>query len=226
MYRNGRSTLPFRFGPIGPAGPRLKAEVAGEIDEGSVVDNEPVGVLADDRRLHAIVKDRTRRATDRLQSGDVATQDALQIQVQDEPRPDQAGVAKHRREQPDNAFDVRLVDELDLEPGEVDLRLSPAASRSAPRIRHWGRADIAHAVPHDAVAAGKAALLDLTEQTPRGQGGIGRQALAQIRFEAIDDAGRRRALLVGRRLQPFGDVGPDGLRSTPICRAMALTDRP
>ena len=105
MYRNGRSTLPFRFGPIGPAGPRLKAEVAGEIDEGSVVDNEPVGVLADDRRLHAIVKDRTRRATDRLQSGDVATQDALQIQVQDEPRPDQAGVAKHRREQPDNAFE-------------------------------------------------------------------------------------------------------------------------
>src|SRR6185437_12540565 len=47
--------------------------------------------------------------------------------------------------------------------------------------------------------------------TPGGQGGIGRQAIAQIGFEAIDDTRRRRALLVGRRLQPFGDVGPDGL---------------
>ena len=53
--------------------------------------------------------------------------------------------------------------------------------------------------------------MSLAQQTPRGQGGKGRQALAQIRFEAIDDARRRRALLVGRRLQPFGDVGPDGL---------------
>ena len=30
-------------------------------------------------------------------------------------------------------------------------------------------------------------------------------------FEAIDDTGCRRALLVGRLLQPFGDVSPDGL---------------
>ena len=38
-----------------------------------------------------------------------------------------------------------------------------------------------------------------------------RQALAQIRFEAIDEARRRRALLIGRRFQPFGYVGPHGL---------------
>jgi hypothetical protein len=47
--------------------------------------------------------------------------------------------------------------------------------------------------------------------TSDSQGGIGLQALAQVWFEAIDDTRRRRALLVGRRLQPFGDVGPDGL---------------
>jgi DNA invertase Pin-like site-specific DNA recombinase len=39
------------------------------------------------------------------------------------PRPDQAGVAEHHREQPDDALDPRLVGELDLETGEVDLRL-------------------------------------------------------------------------------------------------------
>ena len=120
----------------------------------------------------------------------MAAQDALQILVEDEPRPDQAAVAKHHREQPDNAFDSRLVDELDL----VDLRLLPRRRLEARFVSGAaGGPKIAHAVPHDAVAVGKAALLDLAEQTPSGQGGIDRQALAQIRFEAIDDAGRRRA---------------------------------
>ena len=177
--------LALRFGPIGPAGARLKAVMAGEVDEGAVVDDEPVGVLADDRGLHAIVEDRARRAADRLEGGDVAAQDALQILVEDEPRPDQAGVAEHHREQPDDALDARLVGELDLEPGEVDLRLLARRRLEAHFVSGAaGGPNIAHAVPHDAVAAGKAALLDLAKQTPRGQGGIGRQALAQIRFEA------------------------------------------
>ena len=105
-----------------------------------------------------------------------------------------------------------LVDELDLEPGEVDLR--PLARRRLEAHFVSGGAgwpDIAHAVAHDAVAAGKAALLDLTEQASCGQGGKGSQTLAQVLFEAIDEAGRRRALLVGRCLQPFGEVIPDGL---------------
>jgi hypothetical protein len=105
----------------------------------------------------------------------VATQDALQILVEDEPRPDQAGVAKHHREQPDNTLDSRLVDELDFEPGEVDLRLLARRRLEAhfvSGVTNWS--EIAHAVTHDAVAAGKAALLDLAEQTSRGQGGIGR----------------------------------------------------
>ena len=53
----------------------------------------------------------------------MAAQDALQILVEDEARPDQPGVAEHHREQPDDALDAGLVGELDLEPGEVDLRL-------------------------------------------------------------------------------------------------------
>src|SRR6185437_15605444 len=86
------------FGPIGPAGARLEAIMASKVDEGAVVDDEPVGVLADDRGLHAIVEDRARRAADRLEGGDVAAQDTLQILVEDEPRPDQPGVAEHHRD--------------------------------------------------------------------------------------------------------------------------------
>ena len=158
--------LALRFGAIGPAGARLKAVMAGEVDEGAVVDDEPVGVLADDRGLHAIVEDRARRAADRLEGGDVAAQDALQILVEDEPRPDQPGVAEHHREQPDDALDPGLVGELDLEPGEVDLGLLAGRRLEAHFVTGAaGGADLAHAVAHDAVAAGKAALLDLTKQT-------------------------------------------------------------
>ena len=78
----------LRFGSIGPAGARLEAVMAGEVEEGAVVDDEPVGVFADDRGLHAIVEDRARCPADRLEGGDVAAQDALQILVEYEPRPD------------------------------------------------------------------------------------------------------------------------------------------
>src|SRR6516225_11708606 len=204
--------LSLRFRPIGPAGARLEAVVAGEVDKGAVVDDEPVGVLADDRGLHPIIEDRTRRAADRVEGSDVAAQDALQVLVEGEPRPDQPGVAEHHREQPDDALDPRLVGELDLEPGEVDLRLLARRRLEARFVcGAAGGANIADPVADDAVAAGKAAFLDLPEETPRGQGGKGRQALAQIRFEPVHEARGRRALLVGRRLQPFGDVGPDGL---------------
>ena len=157
--------LALGLGPIGPAGARLEAVVAGEVDEGAVVDDEPVGVLADDRGLHAIVEDGARRAPDRLEGRDVAAKNALQILVEDEPRPDQPGVPEHHRKEPDDALDARLVGELDLEPGEVDLGLLARRRLEAHFVS--GAADgpdLAHAVPHNAVAAGKAALLDFTEQ--------------------------------------------------------------
>ena len=66
----------------------------GEVDEGAVVDDESVGVLADDRGLHAIVEDGARRAADRLEGRDVAAQDALQVLVEDEPRPTSTGSSR------------------------------------------------------------------------------------------------------------------------------------
>ena len=134
----------------------------------------------------------------------MAAQDALQILVADEPRPNQPGVAEHHREQPDDALDPRLLRKLDLEPGEVDLGLLARRRLEARFVSgDAGGPDVTHAVAHDAIAAEIAALLDLPEQPLRGQGGIGRNARAQIRFKAIDKARRRWALLVGWRLQPL-----------------------
>src|SRR4051812_5945754 len=49
------------------------------------------------------------------------------------PRPDQARVAEHHREQPDDANGRGLVGERKREPGEVDLRLLEAASATPGR---------------------------------------------------------------------------------------------
>ena len=104
----------------------------------------------------------------------------------------------------------RLIDELDLKPGEVDLRLltrwhfKPHFETCRP-----GRSQFAHAIAYDAVAASEAAFLELTPQPHGGEGGIGSQSFAQIGFEVIDDARPWCPLFVNRRLQP--DLGPDCL---------------
>ena len=81
--------LALGLGPIGPAGAGLEAVMAGEIDKRAIVDDEPIRVLADDRGLHAVVQDLARYAVDRLEGGDMAAQDALQVLVDDEAPPDQ-----------------------------------------------------------------------------------------------------------------------------------------
>ena len=68
--------LALRLRPIGPAGARLEAVMAGEIEERAIVNHEPVQILADDRGLHAVVEDLAGNAADRLESGDMTAQDA------------------------------------------------------------------------------------------------------------------------------------------------------
>ena len=119
------------------------------------------------------------------------------------------GLRDAGRRRRSDALDPRLVGELDLEPREVDLR--PVARRRLEARFISGAPsgpELAHAVPYDAVAARKAALLELPQQTPGGQGVIGLQPLATKRSTRLGAGGAR---LVGRRLQPLGDVGPDGL---------------
>ena len=50
-----------------------------------------------------------------------------------EPRPDQARIAEHHGEQPDDPRYPGLVGELNLEPGQIDLSLLARRSRTAPR---------------------------------------------------------------------------------------------
>jgi len=74
---------------------------------------------------------------------------------------------------------MRLTPGSSVEPGEVDLGLLARRRLEARFVSDAAdRPDLAHAVAHNAVAAGKAALLHLTEQASPGQGGIGRQAFA------------------------------------------------
>ena len=115
--------LALGLGPVRPAGLRVEAVVAGEVDQRPVVDDVALGILADDRGLHPIVEDLARHAAERLESGEVAAQHGLQVLVQDEAGPEQAAVAEHQREQPDDPGHPGLVGERHLELGEVDLRL-------------------------------------------------------------------------------------------------------
>ena len=107
-----------------------------------------------------------RRAANRLESGDMTAQDALQVLVNDEAAPDKPGVAEHHGKQPNDALDAGLVGKLHLEMGEVDLRL--LAWRRFEAHLESGRArrpQVAHAVSENAVAARVAAFLDLAPQT-------------------------------------------------------------
>jgi hypothetical protein len=72
---------------------------------------------------HIIVEDLVRHAAQRGEGGQMTAEHGLQILTQDEARPDQAAVAEHEREQPDDPRLARLVSQHQLELGEVDLRL-------------------------------------------------------------------------------------------------------
>ena len=115
--------LALGLGPVGPAGLGVEAVVAGEVDQRPVVDDVALGVLAQDRGLHPVIEDLARHAVERGEGGEVAAQHGLQVLVQDEAGPEQAAVAEHQGEQPDDPGHPRLVGERHLELGEVDLRL-------------------------------------------------------------------------------------------------------
>src|SRR3546814_14533411 len=86
---------------------------------------------SDLRGLHAVVQQLARHAADRLEGGDVAAQHRRQVLMGDEPRPDQAAVPQHQREQPHYPRPVRLVGEHHRELREVEI------GRAAGRERVW-----------------------------------------------------------------------------------------
>ena len=109
-----------------------------EVNEGPVVDDKAIRVFPDHRGLHAVVENLARYAADRLERGNVAAQNGLQVLVNDEPRPDQARIAEHHGEQPDDPRYPGLVGELNLRTGpDRTGPARPAGSRTAPRKGRW-----------------------------------------------------------------------------------------
>ena len=76
--------------PVGPAGFRVKAVMAGEVEQRAVVDDAAFRRLADDGGLHPVVEDLRRHAAEVGERRDVAAQDRLQVLMQDEARPQPA----------------------------------------------------------------------------------------------------------------------------------------
>jgi len=140
--------LPLRFRAIGFAGARPEAVMAGEIEQRAIVDDEAVRVFADDGGLHAVVEDLARNAAERLEGGHVAAQDALHILMQNEARPDEAGMAQDHGKEPDDALDAGRVEELEVEAGEVDLRLlsGRVSKRTSKPLGRGGRSSRSRSV--------------------------------------------------------------------------------
>lgn len=110
------------------------------------------GILAGDRRLHAVVEDLDRHAADRGEGLHVTAQQRLQVLMQDEARFDVTGMAEHQREQPDDAGRVRCVREGDDEAGEVDLGLLASRRLEADLVGlGLGRPDRGHEPLHRGV---------------------------------------------------------------------------
>ena len=70
--------------------------MASEVEQRAIVNDVTcLGVVADHRRLHAIVEDLLWHATECFEGGDVAAQDRRQILMQHEAAPEHAAVAQH-----------------------------------------------------------------------------------------------------------------------------------
>ncbi len=155
----------FRLRPVGPACFWVKAVVAGKIDERPIVDDAVPLTLAGDRGLHAVVEQFARGAAERFERGDMAAQHRRQVLVHDEARPDQAAVAEHHGEQPDDPRRPRLVGEDDLELGEIHLALLAGRGLEAHLEPGVGaRSHVPQEVGHCGVAAPVSPFLQLTQQ--------------------------------------------------------------
>src|ERR1700751_1669225 len=99
--------------------------------------------------------------------------------MDDKPRPYQAGIAEHHGEQPDDPRYPRLVGELNLEPGEIDLSLLARRSFKPHLERSDGvRSDVAHRTLHRGIAASVATLSHFAPQPYRGEARKGGKPLA------------------------------------------------
>src|SRR3954469_23182669 len=206
----GALDFALRFRPIGPTRTRLEAVVPGQVEQGSVVDHQALGILARDGRLHAVIEDLAGSPADRSERRRMAAQDGLQVLVQDEAGPDQARVAQYQGEQPHNAFDPWLVGELNLEAGQVDLGLLAGRGLEPNLDREGGGGpDHRDGSLDGRIGPREAALLQFPPQPDGCQPRVGAEALAKIRDKGVRRPGAGWARSVSRRLETAGNVFGD-----------------
>ena len=204
--------LSFRLGPIRAARPRDGAIMVQQRHEGSVVGDDPRVVLADHRRLHAVVEDFLGHAAYRLERRHMAAQDRLEVLAGDEATPEPPAVAEDDREQPDLARNIGLVGERHRELREVDLRLATRRRLEAalePYARR--RADLPQEIGHPRVSALITHLPDLPQQPGPAEIGEGHDTFAQIVLVGIEQALAGLPRPIDRAFQAALEILPDGL---------------
>jgi len=210
--------LALCLGPVGLAGFWQVAVVAGELDQGAVVDDvvRRLWTLAVEHGFHAVVEDLGWGPAKRIECGGVAAQHGLHVLVRHEPAPQHAAVAEHQREQPDHALRAGLVGEHGAEIGEIDLGL-PSGWRLEAHLEAGCRArpDAAEEVLYPRVAAPVSELAQLAVQSTGGQLGVGRYPLAQIGLERGELVGPGGSRLIRGWLETLLDVSTHGLSVEP-----------
>ena len=175
-------------------------------------------VLAGHRRLHAVVEDLDRHAAERGERLDVTAQQRLQVLMHDVAREDEARMAEHQAEQPDDPAGAGIVGEVDDEAGKVDLCLQ-ARRRLEAHLVGLGAvlgADRGQIALHRRIGAAIAELADLAGQPRGAQIRKGGHALAQ-KIQVGRELARPpdRARTVSRRLDAALDIFADRLRISP-----------
>lgn len=202
------------FGAIRPAGSGLEAKVLGQRQQRAIVDDVAFVIFAGDRRLHPVVEDLDRYSSNGVERLHMTAQQRLQVLVHDVAGEDVARVAKHEREQPDDARHARRVGELGDEAREVDLCLISGRSLE-PHLEGTHlllRSDCGHEALRGGVGAVIAALTNLARQAHGAQIGKGRDPFAQIVDKGHDLVWPPRlSRAIGGKFEPALDVFADRL---------------
>lgn len=148
----------------------------------------------------------------------MAAKQRLQVLVHDVAGEDEARVAEHQAEQPDDPACTWIVGDVDDEAGEIDLGLDPRRRLEA-HLTWLGsvlRADRGEMALHRRVGPDIAEFTDLPGQPSGAEVGKGGHALAHEVHKGRKLAWpARRAWSVGRRLDAALDVFAHGLGVAP-----------
>src|SRR5262249_42284782 len=119
----GALHLALSLCPIGRASLRQKPIMRRQIKELAIVGDALIIDLTQYHRLHAVVEDLRRCSAQRLEGGDVAAQNGLQVLVRDKAAPHHPTMTEHQRKQPNDPLGTGLVGEGGAEIRKINLGL-------------------------------------------------------------------------------------------------------